>query len=79
MSNNRKFMYLRERSYLRELAQHGAKESPHLADFLLASHSHDPDSERVFNAFALLIANLRDKLEDDFPEMTHGSPVDVAG
>ncbi|MEQ2024901.1 type VI secretion system baseplate subunit TssF [Xenorhabdus szentirmaii] len=70
MKNNKESMYLREIAYLRELAQCVAKESPHLADFLLASH--DPDSERVFEAFALLIANLRDKLEDDFPEITHG-------
>ncbi|CDM92221.1 type VI secretion system baseplate subunit TssF [Xenorhabdus bovienii] len=70
MKNNKESMYLRERAYMRELAQRVAKESPHLADFLLASH--DPDIERVFEAFALLIAHLRDKLEDDFPEITHG-------
>ncbi|MGJ0637138.1 type VI secretion system baseplate subunit TssF, partial [Xenorhabdus bovienii] len=70
MKNNKESMYLRERAYMRELAQRVAKESPHLADFLLASH--DPDIERVFEAFALLISNLRDKLEDDFPEITHG-------
>ncbi|WP_340619107.1 type VI secretion system baseplate subunit TssF, partial [Xenorhabdus entomophaga] len=57
-------------AYLRELAQRVAKDSPHLADFL--SSSHDPDIERLFEAFALLIANLRDKLEDDLPEITHG-------
>ncbi len=63
-------MYLRERAYLRELAQRVAKESPHLADFLTLSH--DPGIERVFEAFALLIARLRDKIEDDLPEITHG-------
>ncbi|MBD2812504.1 type VI secretion system baseplate subunit TssF, partial [Xenorhabdus sp. Vera] len=30
------------------------------------------DIQRLFEAFALLIARLRDKLEDDFPEITHG-------
>ncbi|CDL84828.1 type VI secretion system baseplate subunit TssF [Xenorhabdus szentirmaii] len=70
MKNNKESMYLRERAYLRELAQYVAKTSPHLADFLFASH--DPDIERVFEAFALLITNLRDKIEDDCPEISHG-------
>ncbi|MEQ1962960.1 type VI secretion system baseplate subunit TssF [Xenorhabdus khoisanae] len=70
MKNNKESLYLQERAYLRELAQRVAKDSPHLADFL--SSSHDPDIERLFEAFALLIANLRDKLEDDLPEITHG-------
>ncbi|PHM50735.1 hypothetical protein Xmir_00137 [Xenorhabdus miraniensis] len=70
MKNNKESLYLQERAYLRELAQCVAKESPHLADFLISSH--DPDIERVFEAFALLTSNLRDKLDDDFPEITHG-------
>ncbi|MBC8954039.1 type VI secretion system baseplate subunit TssF [Xenorhabdus sp. PB62.4] len=70
MINNKESLYLQERAYLRELAQRVAKDSPHLADFL--SSSHDPDIERVFEAFALLTSNLRDKLDDDFPEITHG-------
>ncbi|PHM46108.1 hypothetical protein Xmau_00504 [Xenorhabdus mauleonii] len=70
MKNNQESMYLQERAYLRELAQRVAKDSPHLADFLFAAH--DPDIERVFEAFALLMANLRHKIEDDFPEITHG-------
>ncbi|MEX0447564.1 type VI secretion system baseplate subunit TssF [Xenorhabdus sp. SGI246] len=69
MKNNKESLYLQERAYLWELAKCIAKESPHLADFLIASH--DPDIQRVFEAFALLIANLRDKLEDEFPEITH--------
>ncbi|OTA18563.1 hypothetical protein Xvie_00391 [Xenorhabdus vietnamensis] len=70
MKNNKESLYLRERAYLRELAQRVAKDSPHLSDFLTTYH--DPDIKRVFEAFALLIANLRDKLEDDLPEITHG-------
>ncbi|WP_319929544.1 type VI secretion system baseplate subunit TssF [Xenorhabdus santafensis] len=46
------------------------KRVPHLTDFLATVH--DPDIQRLFEAFALLIARLRDKLEDDFPEITHG-------
>jgi type VI secretion system protein ImpG len=70
MKNNKESLYLKERAYLRELAQHVAKESPHLAEFL--NSSHDPDIVRVFEAFAFLIANLRHKLEDDLPEIVHG-------
>ncbi|MBC8949866.1 type VI secretion system baseplate subunit TssF [Xenorhabdus sp. TS4] len=70
MKNNKESLYLKEHAYLRELAEHIAKESPHLAEFLVSSH--DPDIARVFEAFAFLIANLRDKLEDNFPEIVHG-------
>ncbi|BET96061.1 type VI secretion system baseplate subunit TssF [Xenorhabdus taiwanensis] len=70
MKNNKESLYLKERAYLRELAEHIAKESPHLAEFLVSSH--DPDIARVFEAFAFLIANLRDKLEDNLPEIVHG-------
>ncbi|MEX0444900.1 type VI secretion system baseplate subunit TssF [Xenorhabdus sp. SGI246] len=69
MKNNKESLYLQERTYLRELAQRVAKDSPHLSDFL--ETARDPDIEHVFEAFALLIANLRDKLEDDLPEITH--------
>ncbi|WP_340618317.1 type VI secretion system baseplate subunit TssF [Xenorhabdus entomophaga] len=70
MINNKESLYLQERAYLRELAQCIAKDSPHLSDFLTASY--DPDIQRVFEAFAFLIANLRDKLDDDFPEIILG-------
>ncbi|MBC8949040.1 hypothetical protein Xets_01743 [Xenorhabdus sp. TS4] len=70
MKNEKESLYLKERAYLRELAEHIAKESPHLAEFLVSSH--DPDIARVFESFAFLIANLRDKLEDNFPEIVHG-------
>ncbi|PHM54620.1 type VI secretion system baseplate subunit TssF [Xenorhabdus hominickii] len=70
MKNNKESLYLQERAYLRELAQRVAKKSPHLADFLIASHA--PDIARLFEVFALLIANIRDKLDDEFPEVTHG-------
>ncbi|WP_258086823.1 type VI secretion system baseplate subunit TssF [Xenorhabdus bovienii] len=70
MKNNKESLYLQERAYLRALAQRVAKDSPHLADFL--AESHDPDIQRVFEAFAFLIARLRDKLDDDFPEIIHG-------
>ncbi|MDC9581616.1 type VI secretion system baseplate subunit TssF [Xenorhabdus sp. PR6a] len=70
MKNNKESLYLQELAYLRELARQVALTSPHLADFL--DTPRDPDIERLFEAFALLISNLRDKLEDDFPEITHG-------
>ncbi|PHM46599.1 type VI secretion system baseplate subunit TssF [Xenorhabdus miraniensis] len=70
MKNRKESLYLQELAYLRELARRVANDAPHLADFLTASH--DPDIQRIFEAFALLIAHLRDKVEDDFPEITHG-------
>ncbi|MGJ0577248.1 type VI secretion system baseplate subunit TssF [Xenorhabdus bovienii] len=70
MNNKKESLYLQELAYLRELAQQIAKESSHLKDFL--DTPRDPDIERVFEAFSLLISNLRDKIEDDFPEITHG-------
>ncbi|MDC9580356.1 type VI secretion system baseplate subunit TssF [Xenorhabdus sp. PR6a] len=70
MKNNKESLYLQELIYLRELAQQVALTSPHLTGFL--DTPRDPDIERLFEAFALLVSNLRDKLEDDFPEITHG-------
>ncbi|WP_340617820.1 type VI secretion system baseplate subunit TssF [Xenorhabdus entomophaga] len=69
MKNNKELRYLHERAYLRDLAQRIAKESPHLAEFL--TDSHDPDIQRVFEAFALLVARIRNKIEDEFPELVN--------
>ncbi|BET95439.1 type VI secretion system baseplate subunit TssF [Xenorhabdus taiwanensis] len=66
MKNNKESLYLQKRAYLRELSQRVAKGSPHLADFLISSH--DPDIERVFDAFALLIANIRINWRMVFPK-----------
>ncbi|WP_446469570.1 hypothetical protein [Xenorhabdus stockiae] len=38
MKNNKESLYLRELAYLQELAQHVAKYSPDLANFLISAH-----------------------------------------
>ncbi|WBM68867.1 type VI secretion system baseplate subunit TssF [Buttiauxella sp. WJP83] len=63
--------YREELDYLRQLGNLLAKEKPHLAQFL-AGKGGDPDVERLMEAFAFLSSGLREKLEDQFPEFTHG-------
>ena len=43
---------------------------PKLSSFL-AEESADPDVERLLEGFAFLTARLRQKVEDEFPELTH--------
>ncbi|WP_024530455.1 type VI secretion system baseplate subunit TssF [Serratia fonticola] len=57
-----------EVDYLQQLAEHLANDSPHLANFL--PNSGDPDVARLVEGFSVLTANLRQKIEDDFPEIT---------
>jgi len=47
-----------------------AKRNPNLSRFL-SEKSSDPDIERLLEGFAFLSARLRQKIEDDFPELTH--------
>ncbi len=63
--------YREELDYLRRLGKLLAREKPHLAHFLAEKES-DPDVGRLLEAFAFLSGNLRQKLEDEFPEFTHG-------
>ncbi|KOY60581.1 hypothetical protein AM629_18505 [Photorhabdus heterorhabditis] len=67
MMNRRLSLFLQELSYMRQLAQEVAKESPHLADFL-SEGAGDPGVERLIQGFALLASRVRYKIEDDFPE-----------
>lgn len=62
---------LEELDYFRQMGKLMAKEKPWLARFL-AEKEGDPDVERLMEAFALLSGGLRQKLEDGFPEFTHG-------
>lgn len=63
--------YFREElDYIRQLGKVLAKEKPHLARFL-AEKGTDPDVERMLEGFAFLSGNLRAKIEDEFPELTH--------
>ena len=64
--------YFREElDYLRQLSKLLATEKPHLARFL-AEKDADPDIERLLEGGAFLTGKLRQKIEDEFPELTHG-------
>lgn len=63
--------YREELDYLRQLGHLLAQDNPWLARFL-AEKEGDPDVERLMEAFAFLSGGLRQKLEDEFPEFTHG-------
>ncbi|TDB55745.1 type VI secretion system baseplate subunit TssF [Photorhabdus luminescens] len=65
--NKKESLFLQELHYMQQLAQEAAQEHPHLKGFL-----DDPDVGRVMQGFALLIARLRYKIEDDFPELHLG-------
>jgi type VI secretion system protein ImpG len=55
---------------LRELGKEFAERNPALAPFL-STPGRDPDVERILEGFAFLSGRLRQKLDDEFPELTH--------
>lgn len=59
-----------ELAYLRELGAEFAQENPNLAPFL-ARDSNDPDVERLMEGFAFLSGRIRQKLDDELPEVAH--------
>jgi type VI secretion system protein ImpG len=62
--------YQDELTYLRELGKEFSDANPKLAPFL-AERGSDPDVERLLEGFAFLSGRLRQKLDDDLPELTH--------
>ncbi|MEQ8396002.1 type VI secretion system baseplate subunit TssF [Thalassobaculum sp.] len=68
MSMNRYFQD--ELAYLREIGDEFARENPRLAPYL-ARESRDPDVERLLEGFAFLTGRLREKLDDELPEVAH--------
>jgi type VI secretion system protein ImpG len=62
--------FLDELSYLRDLGDEFARENPNLVSFL-SRQSNDPDVERLLEAFAFLSGRLRQKLDDELPELAH--------
>ncbi len=60
--------YLDELEYLRDMRQRAAREHWDIAGFL-AKDASDPDVERLFEGFAFLTGRLREKLDDEFPEI----------
>jgi type VI secretion system protein ImpG len=65
--------YEEELNYLIEAGREYARIHPDRARFLnLSDPRHrDPHVERLVEAFAFLTGNVRRKLDDDFPELTH--------
>ena len=63
--------YLQELSYLKNLAVEFSKVHPALAP-RLGDQGPDPDVERLLEGVAFSTALLRQKLEDEFPEIVHG-------
>ncbi|BAI74035.1 hypothetical protein AZL_a05040 (plasmid) [Azospirillum sp. B510] len=62
--------YQDELAYLRDLGAEFAQENPTLAPFL-ARDASDPDVERLIEAFCFLTARIRQKLDDELPELSH--------
>lgn len=61
--------YQEELNYLRELGAEFASRNTSLAPFL-AHESFDPDVERLLEGFAFLTGRLRQKLDDELPELS---------
>ncbi|MDH4273407.1 MAG: type VI secretion system baseplate subunit TssF [Gammaproteobacteria bacterium] len=60
-----------ELAYLRETGNEFSREYPKLAPFL-SRKGNDPDVERLLEGFAFFAAKLRQKIDDDLPELSQG-------
>ena len=63
--------YQDELQFLRELGEEFSLAHPTAAHYL-AGRGRDPDVERLLEGFAFLTARVRQKLDDEFVELTHG-------
>jgi type VI secretion system protein ImpG len=63
-------LFQQELSNLRDLGSEFARNHPAVAP-MLSGLSTDPDVERLLEGVAFLTALLRQKLDDDFPEVVH--------
>lgn len=63
--------YQDELAWLREMGRELAEARPEMARFL-GEPGADPDVERLLEGFAFLTGRIREKLDDEFPELTHG-------
>ncbi|WP_164001259.1 type VI secretion system baseplate subunit TssF [Pyxidicoccus caerfyrddinensis] len=63
--------YLSELSYLREMGRAFGLANPSVAG-LLVERGADPDVERLLEGFAFLTARIRERVDDDVPELVHG-------
>ena len=62
--------YLKELGALRNDGREFAKKNPGLSAFL-SSEGQDPDVERMLEGFAFLTGRLRQKLDEELPEIAH--------
>jgi type VI secretion system protein ImpG len=63
--------YQDELAWLREMGAELSEARPEMARYL-AEPGSDPDVERLLEGFAFLTGRIREKLDDEFPELTHG-------
>ena len=62
--------YQEELSFLREMGEEYAAAHPEVAH-MLSGQGSDPDVERLLEGFAFLTGRIRQKLDDELPELTH--------
>jgi len=62
--------FQQELSYLKELGVEFAEAHPAIAP-MLSGPSSDPDVERLLEGVAFLTSQIREKLDDEFPEIIH--------
>ncbi|MCM2973202.1 type VI secretion system baseplate subunit TssF [Larsenimonas suaedae] len=62
--------YRDELNFLRLQGREFAEAHPQLSRFL-SERSADPDVERLLEGFAFLTGRMQEKVEDEFPELTH--------
>jgi type VI secretion system protein ImpG len=62
--------YLQELAALRDLGKEFSEANPAIAS-MLSGPTADPDVERLLEGVAFLTAMVREKLDDDFPEIVH--------
>ena len=62
--------YQDELTFLRQMGHEFSRAHPEVAHFL-AEGGTDPDVERLLEGFAFLTGRIRQKLDDEFPEITH--------
>ena len=63
--------YTEELDFLRDMAREFAVANPGVVANALQTPGADPDVERLLEGFAFLAARVRQRIEDDFPEIVH--------
>jgi type VI secretion system protein ImpG len=63
--------FLDELLFMRELSKEFSAANPDVAHYL-SEQSRDPDVERMLEGFAFLAGRVRQQLDDEFPQLTHG-------